>query len=112
MKHAIMAAVLMLSCSAALSQGVPPVMRYNGVVENIYILYRCRALTSARLAWLDNVREHAMRAAGWDESKAHAQDQLLTPEFERRYAAGIPKERCDLLARATDHERATTRLAP
>jgi hypothetical protein len=112
MKQAALAIVLMLACSTAASQGVPPVMRYNGVVENIYILHRCGALTSARLAWLDNVREHAMRAAGWDEAKAHAQDQLLTPEFERRYAAGIAKERCDLLARATDRERATTRLVP
>lgn len=112
MKHAILAIALTLSCSTVASQGVPPIMRYNGVVENIYLLHRCGALTSARLAWLENVREHAMRAAGWDETKAHAQDQLLTPEFERRYAAGVARERCDLLARATDQERATTRLAP
>jgi hypothetical protein len=87
-------------------------MRYNGVVENIFILHRCGALTSARLAWLDNVRDHAMRAAGWSAAEANAQDRVLTPEFEKRYAAGIAKDRCDLLARATDREMATTRLAP
>jgi hypothetical protein len=112
MKKTVLFVLLTLFCSGAASQGVPPIMRYNGVVENIYILYRCGALTSERLAWLDNVRGHAMRAAGWDEAKAHAQDQLLTPEFERRYAAGVAKDRCDQLGRATDHERATTRLVP
>jgi hypothetical protein len=112
MKKTVLFVLLTLSCSSAAGQGVPPIMRYNGVVENIYILYRCGALTSERLAWLENVRGHAMRAAGWDEASAHAQDQLLTPEFEQRYAAGVSKDRCDQLARATDHERATTRLVP
>ena len=112
MKNRVLFVLLTLCCSSAASQGVPPVMRYNGVVENIYILYRCGALTSERSAWLNNARGHAMRAAGWGETEAHAQDQLLTPEFEQRYAAGVAKERCDHLARATDHERATTRLVP
>jgi hypothetical protein len=112
MKRAILSIVLMLSCSTAASQGVPPVMRYNGVAENMYILDRCGGLTGERRAWLDNVRGHAMRAAGWDAAEAAAHDQLLRSEFEPRYAAGIPKERCDRLARATDHERATVRLVP
>ncbi|MCI3953769.1 MAG: hypothetical protein K0R53_3269 [Burkholderiales bacterium] len=112
MKNAILSILLMLSCSTAATQGVPPVMRYNGVAENIYLLDRCRALTAERRAWLENVRAHAMRAAGWDAAQAAAHDELLKSEFAQRYAAGIAKERCDQLARTTDHERATVRLVP
>lgn len=112
MKSAVLSIVLMLSCSTAASQGVPPIMRYNGVAENMYMLDRCGALTAERRAWLDNVRGHAMRAAGWDAAKAAAHDQLLKSEFEQRYASGIAKERCDQLARTTDHERATVLRVP
>jgi hypothetical protein len=112
MKNAVLSVVTMLWCATAASQGVPPVMRYNGVAENMYLLERCDALTTERRAWLNNVRGHAMRAAGWSAAEAAAHDLILDREFELRYVAMIPKERCDALARATDHERATTRLVP
>lgn len=57
-------------------------------------------------------RGHAMRAGGWDAAQAAVHDGLLTSEFEKRYAAGIAKERCEQLVRSTDHEQATTRLVP
>ena len=53
-----------------------------------------------------------MRAAGWDAAQAATHDVVLKREFEQRYVAMISKERCDLLARTTDHERATTVLVP
>jgi hypothetical protein len=53
-----------------------------------------------------------MRAGGWDAAQAAVHDGLLTSEFEKRYAAGIAKERCEQLVRSTDHEQATTRLVP
>jgi hypothetical protein len=112
MKNAALSIAIMLSCSTAASQGVPPIMRYNGVAENMYLLERCGALTTERRAWLNNVRGHAMRAAGWSAAQAAAHDQVLDREFEQRYVTMIPKERCDALARTTDHERATTRFVP
>lgn len=112
MKKALLTLVLILTCSTVASQGMPPVMRYNGVAENMYQLERCGALTAERRAWLDNVRGHAMRAAGWGPAQAAAHDQVLKKEFDQRYAAGIAKERCDQLARTADHERATVRLVP
>src|SRR5712691_440688 len=102
MTNAVLSIVLMLSCSTAASQGVPPIMRYNKVAESAYLLDRCGALTAERRVWLANVRGHAMHAAGWDAGQAAAQDELLWPEFEQRYAV-VAKERCDELARATDH---------
>lgn len=112
MKNAVLSITLMLSCSTAATQGVPPVMRYNGVAESMYILERCGAMTPERRAWLNNVRGHAMRSAGWNADDAAALDKLLKVEFEQRYAAGIAKERCDQLARATDHERSTVVKVP
>jgi hypothetical protein len=112
MKSAALSVVLMLACSTAASQGNTPVNRYNGVSENIYLLERCGGLTAERRAWLDNVRRHTMRAAGWDGGQAAAHDVVLKREFEQRYVVMISKERCEALARTTDHERATTVLAP
>jgi hypothetical protein len=111
MKNAALLIALMLSCSTAPAQGTPPVMRYNQVAENIYLLGRCGALTAERRAWLENVRGHTMRAAGWGAAEAAAQDQVLKPEFDQRYTV-VAKERCDQLARTTDHERATTVKVP
>ena len=37
---------------------------------------------------------------------------VLKREYDQRYVVMISKERCDALARTTDHERATTVLVP
>jgi hypothetical protein len=110
MKSAALSVVLMLACSTAASQGNTPVNRYNGVSENIYLLERCGGLTAERQAWLENVRGHTLRATGWDAAQAAAHDLILQREFKQRYVVMIPKERCEALARTTDHERATTLL--
>jgi hypothetical protein len=111
MKNALLATLLLLAPSLAMSQGVPPVVRYNAIAESIYMLERCGMLTAERRAWTANVRENAMLANGWDAAKAAAHDQILKAEFAKRYVE-IPKERCDQLARGTDLERATTRKVP
>ena len=111
MKNAALSIVIILLCSAARSQGLPPVMRYNGVAENIYLLERCGALTADRRAWLENVRGHALRATGWSSAEAAAHDRVLKQEYDQRYTA-VAKERCDQLARTTDHERATVVKVP
>jgi hypothetical protein len=112
MKNAVSCLVLMLFCLTATGQTIPPVMRYNGVAESMYLLERCGEMTDERWEWLENVRMHAMRSAGWDEAQAQAHDRLLIAEFRQRYRAGVAKDRCNQLARATDQERKTTVRVP
>ena len=111
MKTAVLSSLLFLAPGLAMSQGVPPVVRYNAIAESIYMLERCGAMTSERRAWTTNVRENAMRANGWDAGKAAEQDAILKPELARRHAE-ITRERCDKLAHGTDLERTTTRKVP
>jgi hypothetical protein len=112
MRNVLLLAVIMLCSFPAASQRMPAIQRYNGVAESMYLLERCREMTKERWEWLENVRTHAMRAAGWDEAQAQAHDKLLITEFQERYRAGVAKDRCNQLAHSTDVERKSTVKVP
>ena len=111
MKKTVLSIIITVWCCAATGQGVQPVVRYNSVAESMYLLQRCGALTSERRAWIENVREHAIRANGWDAVQLATHDKVLKAELDQRYTT-VPKERCDQLAQATDLEIKQTRKAP
>ena len=79
--------------------------RYNRIADQMYQLERCNEMTEERWEWLEHLRTQAMRAIGWDETLTQEHDKLLIVDFNARYRAGIAKDRCGELARATDVER-------
>jgi hypothetical protein len=105
--------IVLVSCSfPAASQQISPMARYNRIAHQMYQLERCNEMTQERWEWLENERTHAMRAIGWDETLTQAHDDLLIADFSARYRAGIARERCEELARATDLERKSSAKVP